>query len=128
MYRVGGKILGAIKSMYEQSMVCGRIGLKLWIKFNVDAGLRQECVMSPWLFSILIDGAVREVDARVMARGAALLSNSGGEWQVNQYAYDTALIADKECKLQKLVSEFGRVCERRKLSVNVAKSKVMMLT
>jgi hypothetical protein len=41
---------------------------------------------------------------------------------------DTTLIADKECKLQKLVSEFGRVRERRKLSVNVAKSKVTMLT
>jgi hypothetical protein len=46
---------------------------------------------------------------------------------VNQrlYADDTALIADTECKLQKLVSEFGRVCERRKLSVNVAKSEVI---
>jgi hypothetical protein len=99
MYGVGGKILGAIKSMYEQSMVCERIGRKLWIKFKVDVGLRQECVMSPWLFNIFIDGAVRKVDVRVMARGAALLSNSGGEWQVNQilYAYDTSLIADKEC-------------------------------
>jgi hypothetical protein len=49
---------------------------------------------------------------------------------VNQilYADNTALIADKDCKLQKLVSEFGGVCERRKLSVNVAKSKVMRIT
>jgi hypothetical protein len=28
-YRVGGKILGAIKSMYEESTVCVRIGRKL---------------------------------------------------------------------------------------------------
>jgi hypothetical protein len=66
---------------------------------------------------------VREVNARVMELGAALMSDIGGEWQVNQrlYADDTALIADTECKLQNLVSEFRRVCERRKLSVNVAK-------
>ena len=38
---------------------------------------------------------------------------------------DTALVADSEEKLGRLVSEFGRVCERRKLRVNVGKSEVM---
>ena len=33
-------------------------------------------------------------------------------------------MADSEEKLCRLVSEFGRVCERRKLRVNVGKSKV----
>ena len=41
------------------------------------------------------------------------------------FADDTALVTDSEDKLQKLVEEFGRVCERRKLKVNVNKSKVM---
>ena len=40
-------------------------------------------------------------------------------------ADDTALVADSEEKLCRLVSEFGRVCERRKLRVNVGKRKVM---
>ena len=34
-------------------------------------------------------------------------------------------MADSEEKLCRLVSEFGRVCERRKLRGNVGKSKVM---
>ena len=34
-------------------------------------------------------------------------------------------VADSEEKLCRLVSEFGRVSERRKLKVNVGKSKVM---
>ena len=34
-------------------------------------------------------------------------------------------MADSDEKLCRLVSEFGRVCERRKLRVNVGKSKVM---
>ena len=34
-------------------------------------------------------------------------------------------MADSEKKLCRLVSKFGRVCERRKLSVNVGKSKVV---
>jgi hypothetical protein len=40
--------------------------------------------MSPWLYNIFIDGVVREVNARVMERGASLMSDSGGGWQVNQ--------------------------------------------
>ena len=34
-------------------------------------------------------------------------------------------MADSEEKLCRLASEFGRVCERRKLRVNVGKSKVI---
>ena len=41
------------------------------------------------------------------------------------FSDDTALVADSEEKLCRLVREFGRVCERRKLRVNVGKSKVM---
>ena len=56
-----------------------------------------------------------------------LLSAYGGRFEINQllFADDTALVADSEEKLCKLVSEFGRVCERRKLRVNVGMSKVM---
>ena len=38
---------------------------------------------------------------------------------------DTTLVAGSEQKLFRLFSEFGRVCERRELRVNVVKSKVM---
>ena len=38
------------------------------------------------------------------------------------------MVADSERKLCQLVTEFGRVCERRKLRVNVGKSKVMRCT
>ena len=34
-------------------------------------------------------------------------------------------MTDSEEKLGRLVSEFGRVCERRKLRVNAGKSEVM---
>ena len=38
---------------------------------------------------------------------------------------DAVVVADSERKLRQLVTEFGRVCERRKLRVNVGKSKGM---
>ena len=41
------------------------------------------------------------------------------------FADGTGLVADSEEKLCRLVSEFGKVCEIRKLRVNVGESKVM---
>ena len=42
------------------------------------------------------------------------------------FADDTVLLAESEGMLQKAVDEFHRVCKRRKLKVNVGKSKVMV--
>ena len=69
---------------------------------------------------------MREVNARVLGKGLQLLSVNGGRFEINQllFADDTALVSDSEEKC-KLVSEFGRVCERRKFRVNVGKSKIM---
>ena len=71
-------------------------------------------------------GVVQEVNVRVLGKWLELLSANGGRFEINQllFADDTALVADSEEKLGRLVSEFGRVCERRKLRVNVGKSKV----
>ena len=62
----------------------------------------------------------------VLGKGLELLRANGGRFEINQllFADDTALVADSEEKLCRL-GEFGRVCERRKLTVNVCKSKVM---
>ena len=84
-------------------------------------------MISPWLFNVYMDGVVREVNVSVLGKGLEMLSTNGGRFEVNQllFAGDTALVADPEKKLYILVSEFGRVCERRKLRVNVGKSKVI---
>ena len=77
--------------------------------------------MSLWLFNLYMDGVVREVSASVMGRGLELLGTNGQSWQLSQllFADDTALVTDSEAKLCRLVVEFGRVCDRRKLRVNV---------
>ena len=64
---------------------------------------------------------VREVNVRVLGKALELLSANGSRFEINQllFADGIALVADSEEKLCRLVSEFGRVCERRKLKVNV---------
>ena len=130
LYGVGGRLLEAVKSMYNGSKACVRVGNEMSDWFTVRVGLRQGCVMSPWLFNLYIDGVVREVNARVLGCGLEMTDGNDHAWQLNQllFADDTVIVADSEEKLCQLVNEFGRVCKRRKLRVNVGKSKVMRCT
>jgi len=126
IYGVGGRLLRGVQSFYASSRACVRVadGVSDW--FSVNVGLRQGCVMSPWLFNLFMDGVVREVNARMLGRGCEMV-HGNETWHLSQllFADDTALVADSEERLSMLVKEFGRVCDRRKLNVNVGKSKVM---
>ena len=123
MYGVGGKLLKGVQSFYVNSRACVRVGKEVSEWFPVRVGLRQGCVMSPWLFNLFMDGVVREVYARSMRAGVEF----EGGLHVSQllFADDTALVAETEEELRILVREFDSVCQRRKLKVNAGKSKVM---
>ena len=76
--------------------------------------------MSPWLFNVYMDGVVGEVNARVLAKWLELLSVNDGRLEINPplFADDTALVssantAENEQKMCRLVTEFGRGCEKR---------------
>ena len=127
IYGIGGRVLRGIMSFYVEGRACVRVGSKVSESFEVKMGLRQGCVMSPWLFNVYMDGVVREVYARVNGMGVKMRVHGESEWILSQllFADDTALVAESAEQLQCLVREFGRVCERRKLRVNVDKSKIM---
>ena len=86
--------------------------------------------MSLWPFNLYTDGVIRGVNARVPGRELKLIDGNDNEWEMDQllFADDTVVVADSERKLCQLVTEFWGVCERRKLRVNVGKSKVMRCT
>ena len=106
LYGVGGKLLKAVQSFYADSRAGVRVGNDVSEWFPVNVGLRQGCMMSPWLFNVYMDGVVREVNVRVLRKGLELLSANGGRFEINQllFADDTALVADSEDKLCRLVS------------------------
>ena len=59
---IGGRLLRGVKSLYVGSKACVRVirvGNEVIEWFPVRVGLRQGCVMSPWLFNLYIDGVVR---------------------------------------------------------------------
>ena len=63
LYGIGGRLLQGVKRLYVGSKACVRVGNEVSEWFPVRVGLRQGCVMSPWLLNLYADGVVREVSA-----------------------------------------------------------------
>ncbi len=97
IYGVGGKLLSAIKSFYEEASACVKSNGETSEHFEIKVGLRQGCVMSPWLFIIYMDGVMKEVKGNVGEVGVRLYAK-GRKWVLNSilFADDTVLIAENE--------------------------------
>ena len=52
MYDVCGNLLNGIKSMYVNSITCVRVKGGSSECFRNNSCVRQECIMSPWLFNV----------------------------------------------------------------------------
>ncbi len=60
VYGVGGQLLEGNRS-YENASASVQVNGELSQSFTVEVGVRQGCVMSPWLFNIYMDGCIREM-------------------------------------------------------------------
>ena len=52
-YGIDGQLLKAVQSLYLKNEACVRVCREEGEWFEVGVGLRQGCVMSPWLFNLL---------------------------------------------------------------------------
>ena len=62
MYDVGDKLLNEIKSMYVDSSACFKVKGGVSERFRIGSGVRQGCIISPWLFNVYIDGVRKEME------------------------------------------------------------------
>ena len=130
MYGINGQLLKVVQNLYEKSEACVRVCREEGDWFEVGVGQSQGCVMSPWLFNLLMDAAMNEVREKAGDVGVTLRDERRSfEWKVDwlMFADNTVLLDDSEEKLERLVQEFGRVCRKRKLLVNETKSKLMKI-
>ena len=55
--------------MYVNSLACVRVKGGEIECFKIDSGVRQGCIMSPWLFNIFMDIEMKEVKIGMGRRG-----------------------------------------------------------
>ncbi len=98
VHGVGGKLLSAMKSFYEEAYACVKISGGRSEHFEVKVGLRQGCVMSPWLFNIYMDGVIREVEGKVGEVGLRMY-DEGTKRVLNSILFVNDTIAESESDL-----------------------------
>ena len=77
---MGGKLFSGIKRMYVGSSACVRVKGAESERLRIDSGLRQGCIMSPGLFSVYMDGVMKEVKMGMGRRGVSILERVEFAW------------------------------------------------
>src|SRR5678815_4994791 len=98
--------------MYDDSEACVRINRVKSDWFNINSGVRQGWVMSPWLFNLYMDGVMKELEEEVIGKRDRLMEN-GREWRVPYllYADDLVLCGESEESLRGLVGGLESKCK-----------------
>lgn len=120
-YGVNGQLINAIASLYEGSAACVRINGDLTPWFSIIKGVKQGCVMSPWLFILYMDKCMQ------VLKGLNLgVTMSDTKVCSLVYADDVVLVTENAYDLQRLVSKMNEECQKSDMKMNVTKSNVMV--
>ena len=121
-YGVDGHLVGAVASLYRGSRSCVRVNGFRSGWFEVRAGLRQGCVLSPLLFVVYMDRIARRSLGGVVAQvGTVALSHL-------LFADDLAVFASSSDDLQRALDRFGAECGVASMKVNAAKTEVLVVS
>ena len=125
---MGGKLLNGIKCMYVHSLASVRVKECECACFRIDSGVRQGCIMSPWIFNVYTDVVIKEVKMGMGRRGVRF-QEEGREWRLPSFLYvdDLVMCGESEEDLRKMVERVVDACRRRGLKINTGKSKMMVL-
>jgi hypothetical protein len=117
-------IITVVRSLYENQESNVRMHGTYSKSFTAKRGVRQGCILSPYLFNILA-----ELVMRIALDGYDGGFRIGGR-QINnlRYADDIVLIATSEQGLQELVERVNRAAQQNGLKVNVKKTEVMAIS
>ena len=116
---IDGKDLRIIQSLYWDQIASVRIEGGQSDEFPIQRGVRQGCILSPKLFNLYTENIFEEVDEIEGVKIGGININN------LRYADDTALLAESEAQLQKILDEVRIRSENLGLRMNIEKTKVM---
>ena len=73
--------MSGIKSMYVDSSACVRVKGGESEQFRIYSGVKQGCIMSPWMFKVYMGGGMKEVKTGMGRRGVSFLEDES-EWRL----------------------------------------------
>ena len=117
---IGGDMWGTLRNMYKGLTSKVTVGGEKSSSYEVNQGLMEGAILSPWMYTMFIDGFVR----RLKAEG--LGCEIGGEWAgALYYADDLALLAKNDVEMQKMLRVLDAYCRDWQFQVSYGKTKVL---
>ena len=119
---VRGKMWGVIKVMYRVSRSAVLLDGECSDAFDVQQGVAQGCSLSPILFSVFINGLLKEVEQAGLGVELSDGSTIGGML----FADDFVGVSNSEEELQRLINVVHAYCCKWRLKANVSKGAVVV--
>ena len=117
-----GKMWRVIKEMYRVSRSAVLLDGECSEAFDVQQGVAQGCSLSPILFSVFINGLLKEVEQAGLGVELSDGSTIGGML----FADDFVGVSNSEEELQRLINVAHAYCCKWRLKANVSKSAVVV--
>src|SRR5579871_3292516 len=120
---VNKKILRVLMELYRECPTRVGVGGVKTREFNVAAGLKQGCVLSPTLFIIFLDDLIEEI--RKVCPGYRV--TIGTRVAVLLFADDLVIMANTQRELQAALDVLSEYCRTWRLQVNLKKCKAVVV-
>ena len=123
-----------IESLYENQEAAVRVEGETSEWFNVGKGVRQGCILSPYLFNVYAENIMRNVrsdEHRYESRDGQeydtfdSLNIGGQKYPELRYADDTVLLSTTPEGLEKMIRAVKTHSENQNLFLNAKKTKIM---
>ena len=93
-----------------------------WIWFQITKGVRQGCVLSPYLFNLYAEYIMRNAGLDEMQAGIKI---PGRNINNLRYADDTTLMAESKEEQKSLLMKVKEESEKAGLKLNIQKTKII---
>ena len=111
-----------LRNLYAGQEATVRTGHETTDWFQIGKGLRQGCLLSPFLFNLYAEYIMRNAGLEETQAGIKI---SGRNINNLRYADDTTLMAESEEELKSLLMKVKVESEQVGLKLNIQKTKIM---
>ena len=121
--RIPDHLTCLLRNLYASQKTTVRIGHRTTDWFQIGKGIRQGCILSPYLFNFYAEYIMRNAGLDETQAGIKI---AGRNINNLRYADDTTLMAECEEELKSLMLKVKEESEKVGLKLNIQKTKIIV--